>query len=106
MVFGIPVTPFNVINAVVLILTIWMIFSRYSRAFGSNLPLLYWAAVIAHTKFFGGGYDARWVLGGTTCCLLLRFEFMNDLVVRLVQVGEYLALGYVLWRTIGLILMW
>ena len=106
MIFGIPATPFNLINTVVLILTIWMIFIRYSRASGSNLPLLYWAAVIAHTKFFGGGYDVRWVLGGTICCLLLRFEFMRDPMVRVVQVGEYLALGYLLWRTIGLILMW
>jgi hypothetical protein len=106
MVFGIPATPFNVINAVILIFTIWVIFARYSHAFGRNLPLLYWAAVIAHTKFFGGGYDVRWVLGGTVCCLLLRFEFMNERLVRLVQAGEYLALGYVVWRTIGLLLRW
>ena len=106
MIFGIPATPFNFINAVVLIISVWAVLNRHSKAFGSNLPLVYWGAVVAHTKFFQGGYDPKFVLIGLVCCLLLRFEFMNDLLVKLVQVCEFAALGYVIWRTVGMILMW
>lgn len=106
MIAGIPLTPFNVINFAVLVMTVWVAVIRYSRGTSSFVPLLYWAAVIAHMRFFQGGYDYRWVLAGTACGLLLRFEFMNAAMAKLIQIGEFAALGYVAWRTIGLILMW
>lgn len=106
MIFGIPLTPFNVINFTVLLMTFWVGMIRYSRGNTSNLPILYWVGVIAHMRFFQGGYDYRWVFGGVACALFLRFEFMNRTITLFFQVLEFLVLAYVLWRTIGLILLW
>jgi len=105
-VFGIPLTPFNVICFCVLALTIWIVALRYYRATSSNIPLLYWAGIIAHMKFFEGGYNPIWVFGGAICALFVRFEFMADVLVKIFQTAELVAIGYIVWRTVGLILLW
>jgi hypothetical protein len=106
MIFGIPLTPFNVIAFCILALTIWVALVRYSHGTSSNLPLLYWLGIVAHMKFFEGGYDPKWVFGGAVCALIVRFEFISPGLTKLFQLGELTAIGYVLWRTVGLILLW
>lgn len=106
MFFGIPLTPFNVIAFCMLALTLWVALVRYSHGTSSNLPLLYWLGIIAHMKFFEGGYEPRWVLAGTACALIVRFEFLSPAIMKTLQLGELAAMGYVLWRTVGLILLW
>ena len=106
MILGIPLTPFNVINFGVLLMTVGFGLLRYSRPTDSNLPILYWIGIIAHMRLFAGGYDYRWVLAGTAVTAFIRFEFMNKALTRLLLLMEAIPLGYVVWRTTGLILLW
>jgi hypothetical protein len=106
MFFGIPLTPFNVIAFCILGLTLWVALVRYSHGSSSNLPLLYWLGIVAHMKFFEGGYDPKWVFGGALCALIVRFEFLSNGLIKLLQLCELVAIGYVVWRTVGLLLLW
>jgi hypothetical protein len=106
MFLGIPLTPFNIINFLVLALTAWVGMVRYTRGPEANLPLLYWISLIGHMRVFEGGFDDRWILAGTALCCLIRFEFMKRQIVIFVQLLESAVMGYVVWRTVGLILLW
>ena len=106
MFFGIPLTPFNVINFAILAMTALMAWVRYARPITSNGPLIYWAAVITHLRFFEGGFNPWWIGAGAACALFVRFEFMSHGFARVFLAGEAIALGYVVWRTLGLILLW
>ncbi len=106
MIFGIPLTPFNVIAMIVLALTLWVAIVRYAHGTSSNLPLLYWMGIVAHMRFFEGGYDPRWVFGGAVCALIVRFEYLANGIVKAFQLAELIAVAYVAWRTVGLILLW
>jgi hypothetical protein len=55
---------------------------------------------------FDGGFDYRWVAAGGVSALILRFEFVNKTLANIVQVAEFAALVYLVWRTVGLMLLW
>ncbi len=106
MFLGIPLTPFNVIGFGILLLTAGVLWVRYARGAVSLLPVLYWVAIVAHAQFLAGGYDLRLTAAGLVCALFLRFEFLTELLARVVMAVEVLLLGYVGWRTVGLLLLW
>ena len=106
MFLGVALTPFNVINFCLLGLIGLVAWIRYAHGHESNMPLVFWVAVVAHMKMFEGGFDYRWVLAGGFSALVLRFEFVNKTLANLVQLGEFVALVYLVWRTVGLMLLW
>ena len=106
MLLGIRLTPFNLIGFVVLLATGAMLWIRYRRGVVTLSPLLYWAAVVAHARLFSGGYDLRLAVAGLLSTLLLRVEFLGARLRKVVRAIELALLGYVCWRTIGLLLMW
>lgn len=106
MFFGIPLTPFNAINFGVLAAAALVAWIRYSRGSSSNLPLLFWAGLFAHTRAFSGGFQPGWISAGVFCALMLRFEFMNERFEKVFQLGEFAAIVYVVYRAVGLILLW
>jgi hypothetical protein len=106
MFLGVSLTPFNVINFCLLGLIGLVAWIRYAHGHESNLPVLFWLAVVAHMKMFDGGFDYRWVAAGGVSALILRFEFVNKTLANIVQVAEFAALVYLVWRTVGLMLLW
>ena len=67
-----------------------------------NWPLAYWGAALAYTFGFSRGLNAWWVGAGVLCALAVRCGPYP----RAVRWAELAALGYVLWRALGLILLW
>ncbi|MCX6591905.1 MAG: hypothetical protein NTZ56_10295 [Acidobacteria bacterium] len=106
MFFGIPLTPFNVINFCLIGLIGMVAWFRYAHGHESNVPVLFWGGVVVHMKMFEGGFDYRWVIAGAASALVLRFEFMNRAMARVVQLAESVVLVYLVWRTVGLMLLW
>jgi len=99
-------TLFNSLTLALMGLTVSMAAVRLFTRPDSSWPLIYYVLVVAYWKAFEGGLNTYWVLTGIVCALLLRFEFMGGLVLKLVRVVEFAFFGYVLWRSLGLILGW
>jgi hypothetical protein len=99
-------TLFNGLVGLIMALTVWLIVLRFTRKLDSNWPLVYYAVLLAFWKVFDGSFNTWWVLAGVLCGLLLRFEFLGATVVKVVRWCELAVCGYVLWRSVGLWLLW
>ena len=100
------VTTFNLLTFVLLVGTFWVGFSRFTRGLESNWPLVYYLLVVAHLKAFEGGLNPYWVYIGVVSGLLLRFEFMGGIILKMVWAVELATSAYIVWRCLSLILMW
>jgi hypothetical protein len=100
------VTTFSFLTFILLVLTIWVGISRFTRGLEGNWPLVYYLLMVAHLKAFEGGLNPYWVYVGVVSALFLRFEFMGGVPLKVVRVLELAALAYVAWRSLALVLMW
>jgi len=99
-------TMFNDLTLGLMALTIWVAVARFTARTESNWPLAYYALLVAYWKVFEGGLNGYWVLAGVACGLLLRFEFLGSIPLKIVRGAELAVFAYVLWRCAGLILLW
>ena len=97
-----PFTLFNGITLLILAFTILVAAARLRAVYSANWTLLYYAIVVSYTIAFSGGLNPYWVLAGLACALAVRFGLYPSRL-RLV---ELIPLGYIAWRSLGLILMW
>jgi len=97
-----PFTLFNGITALILVLTLLLVWRRFRGAVRVNWPLIYYAAVVGYTIGFGGGLNGYWVAAGVACALAIRLGNLPQWVRWL----ELAPLAYIVWRSTGLILMW
>jgi hypothetical protein len=93
-------TLFNDITLLMMALTAAVAFGRWRGRPRSNWPLLYYAVVCGYTFGFDGSYNRIWLAFGVLCGLSIRFG------VASARWAECLFFGYVLWRSVGLLLMW
>lgn len=100
---GIPVTSFNLLTFLLLVLTMWLAFSRFTRSLESTWPLVYYLVVVAYLKAFEGGLNPYCVYVAVVCGLFLRFEFMGGAVLKTFRVVELLTLAYIAGRSFSLI---
>jgi hypothetical protein len=100
---GLPVTSFDLLTFILLVLTMWLIASRFSQSLESNWPLVYYLVVVAHLKAFDGGLNPYWVYVAVVCGLFLRFEFMGGAILKSFRVIELITLAYIAWRSFSLI---
>jgi len=68
-----PFTAFNGITALVLVLTVVLVWRRFRGKPAANWPLLYYAAVAGYTMAFSGGLNIYWVAAGAACGLAIRW---------------------------------
>jgi hypothetical protein len=95
-------TLFNSITLLMMALTAVVAVHRFRGRHSSNWPLVYYAVLLGYTFGFEGGLRPEMVLAGLGCAVSIRFGFFW----KVVRVGELVVLGYVLWRCLGLIMMW
>ena len=95
-------TLFNSITLLVLALTLLTAIRCFGAAPRSNWPPAYWAIALAYTFGFSRGLHPAWVGTGALCAILIRFGAWPSLV----RWAELVALAYVAWRSVGLILLW
>jgi hypothetical protein len=99
-------TAFNVLTVVMMLLTAWVIWARFTKSLESSWPLVYYLGIVIYLKAFEGALDPYWVYVGVVSGLFLRFEFMGGLFLKMVRAVELVVLGYFLWRGYGLLMMW
>ena len=97
-----PYTAFNAITVVVLALAILLGWSRFRGSLAANWPLLCYALIVGYTVAFSGGLNPYWVGAGVLCAGAIRAGF-HPLHLRW---AEMIALAYIAWRCVGLLLMW
>ena len=99
-------TTFQVVTAVMFLLTGGMAVFRFMARADSNWPLVYYFLLVAYAHGYERSIDDRVVYGGVALGLFLRFEIMGGRVAKFFRLLEFMLLVYVCWRCLGLILMW
>ena len=87
-------TLFNGTTLVFVVITVWMLTVRLRGVIGGNWPLIYYAAVIGYSTIFSGYLDPAWVYSGLVCTLLMRFEFMGGVFLKIIRAIDILVLVY------------
>ena len=72
--------------------------SLFKRQFESNLPLLFYCAVMVFMASTGRGMDAPLVLCGLIATLVLRFEFMNRRITKVVWLAAVVAVAGIMFQ--------
>jgi hypothetical protein len=97
-------TNFTVTMALLVAFTIFIAVVRSKKPLENNWPLLYWILVV----FFAfvrpeESFNPTYLLIGLGCGLLLRFEFMNSIFIRIIRTVEFAVMLYVVCRGIQII---
>ncbi len=99
-------TLFNTLTLALMALTMVMVWVRLRFSLEKTWPLTYYVLVVAYAEGFPGSLSPYWVFAGVVVGLLLRFEFMGGVVLKGVRAAEFAVFGYVLVRSVQLLLMW
>lgn len=94
-------TLFNNITLLIMGLTLALAFARWRGIQRSSWPLLYYAVLAAYAVGFDGSLNKWLVAAGLACGILLRFRKIWQ-----IRFLEVMIIVYVLWRTLGLLLLW
>ncbi len=99
-------TLFNSVTLLVMVATLWMAYARFRFRLDSNWLPLYYLLILGFWYGFDGSLNTWWVLAGVAAAVLLRSKALRPPVVNAVRAVELAFFGYVLWRGLGLLLLW
>lgn len=92
-------TWFNFCTWVILILTIWLLAWRYN---GGNddksYPLIYYSLLVLYVRMNEGQFQNEVVFAAICAAMLIRFEFLGAVLLRLTKFVEAASLAYVFLR--------
>ena len=83
---------------------ILVIFIRTKNWLDSNLPLFFYAVMIAYTRAVDSRVPILLILVGLGLSLLLRFEFMNTVMIRIVRYLEIAVLIGIVYLSVQMVL--
>ena len=95
-------TPFSITTALLIIFACMVIYTRLKGWLDSNIPILFYLAMIVYTNAMEGRMPP-WVYLGFAFTLLLRFEFMSSGFSSVLKVGELAILGFLVYNCFELI---
>jgi hypothetical protein len=99
-------TLFNSITLLVMAVTAWMTFARFRFRLDSNWLPLYYLLILGFWAGFDGSLNTWWVVAGVAAAVLLRSRKIRAPLLNGVRGLELGFFGYVLWRGVGLLLLW
>ena len=102
---GFQLTNFNVISAVMLGASLWMVWGRFTLRLESNWPLVYYLLMVIYNNTYQNRLNPYILFVAVICALLLRFEFMGVRVVRIIQLVEFVMLAIMIYRLFLLIFL-
>ena len=94
-------TPLNMTELLLLALEVWVAVVLWKRKLDSNLPLIFYLALLTFTNAEDRPVNTYLLCGGLAFALLLRFEFLNNFFAKTVLLFEFLALGLIAWTCLG-----
>lgn len=96
-------TNFTVSILLLMALTVFMAFVRIRKPVDNNWPFFYWILIGGLTISNPDLFDFRVIVVGLIAGLMLRFEFMNQGIMRFAMLVEMVVGVYILyasWMTI------
>ena len=94
----------SVTTALMAAFALFVIYTRFKNWLESNVPLLYYLALIIYMQAVDGNVPLWLSLAGLCCALILRFEFMNEVFIRIVKAVEMVALVIICYLCV--IMIW
>jgi len=95
----------NITIFLMLMFTVWIIFTRFRAKPDTNWPLFYYLAVVAFHLSVPGILN-EWVLyAGVVSALLLRFEFLGGFPAVVVRILELVCLALLAYQFGGRVSM-
>lgn len=82
---------------------LFVIYTRLRNWLESNVPLLFYIALIAYMKAVDGSVPLWLSLAGLGCALLLRFEFINELLIKVVKFIEIAILAAIIYLCVTMV---
>jgi hypothetical protein len=87
-----------------ILLGLFVIYTRFKNWLQSNIPILFYIALIAFMQSTEGSVPFWLICTGLGLGLILRFEFMNNGFTRFVKFLEIGALGVMLYLSADMLL--
>ena len=82
---------------------LFVIYTRFKNWLESNLPILYYVFLIIYMKAVDGSVPLWLSLAGMCCALILRFEFMNEVFIRIVKFLEMVVLTAITYLCVTMV---
>lgn len=96
----------SVLTMLLMGVTVWVGYARFSIKEESNWPLFYYLAVFAYSKKYDDVFSPYWIYVGVVNALFLRFEFLGGIWERIPRLIELVFLCYIFWHGMGAVLGW
>ena len=93
----------SVTTALMAAFALFVIYTRLKNWLESNVPLLYYLALIIYMQAVEGNVPLWLSLAGLCCALILRFEFMNEVFIRIVKLVEMVVLVIICYLCVTMI---
>jgi hypothetical protein len=93
----------SVTTALMAAFALFVIYTRLRNWLESNVPLLFYIALIAYMKAVDGSVPLWLSLAGLGCALLLRFEFINELFIKVVKFIEMAILAAIIYLCVTMV---
>ena len=96
---------FSVTTLLLVAFALFVIYIRTKNWLDSNVPIIYYVAMIIYVKSIDNPRLPLWVvLVGFALGGLLRFEFMNTVFTRIIKALEMLTLAVIIYLSLAMIL--
>jgi len=87
----------SVTTGLMALFSLFVIYTRLKSWLESNVPILFYIALILYMKAIDGGVPLWLSLAGLGCSLTLRFEFMNEFftrTIKFIEIGILAVISY------------
>jgi len=102
---GFTADVFSVTTLLLVAFALFVIFIRTKNWLDSNVPIIYYVAMIIYVRSIDNPRLPLWViLVGFALGGLLRFEFMNTVLTRIVKGLEMATLAVIIYLSLAMIL--
>jgi hypothetical protein len=84
-------------------LALYVMYTRTKNWLESNVPIFYYVFLVIYMRAVEGSVPLWLSLAGMCCALILRFEFMNELFIRVVKFIEFAVLAVIIYLCVTMV---
>ena len=96
----------NVTTGLIAAAACWVIFTLLKRPVDSNLPPLYFAALVIYSNGVVTRLAPGLIYGGLVLSLLIRFEFLSNVFLQILKTLEILVLTVIVYECTTYLMNW